>query len=178
MSYWTQATPEQLKQLQSCCKGKVVLDIGGYDASLASKLIDGGAKAVTVLDKERPTHEQNRYPAQINCQQQTFEEFIHSDKRNWEVGVLSWPINNDYAMRPAIEILKRCKTVIYLGCNLDGTQCGTQLLWQYLTTRKRITDKHERKNSLITYSAEPRPPQQQPTKEEAIGLKGTLEFSL
>jgi hypothetical protein len=178
MSYWTQATSEQLQQLTALCQGKHVLDIGGYDASLASKLIDGGAKSVTVLDKERPLHEQNRHPGKITCKQQTFEEFLAADQHTWEVGVISWPVNNDYAMRPAIEILKRCKEVAYMGCNLDGTQCGTQLLWQYLTTRKRIKNNPTRRNSLLTYAAEPRHSNQPLAKEEEIGIKGTMEFSL
>ena len=171
MSYWKRATADQLQALKTACKGKVVLDIGGFDASLANEVINGGATKVTVLDKENPTMSQNLHPGKITQHMATFAEFARNNQQNWEVGIISWPANNEFAMRPVVEILKRCKQIIYLGSNQEGTQCGTLALWEYLVTRNVEQAIETRNQQFIVYGHQPRPAGSALLKEEVDGLE-------
>lgn len=152
MSYWHRTTKEQLQEIFARCKGKTILDIGAWNADLASLLVENGAAHVTTLDKEDPVLEENRYPTKISKVIATFAEFQENyDHKVWDVGILSWPANNDYASKPIVSILKQCAFIIYIGCNQGGTQCGTPLLWKHLSTLQVLKYLPTPNNTVIVY---------------------------
>ena len=168
--YWQRISTDQMQAVQSACKNKQVLDIGAFNAALASKLIEGGARHVTTLDKEDPLFDENRFPAEISKIVATFQEFNRSHtNKNWAVGILAWPINSDYAVRPLLPILSRCKTVIYIGSNQSGSQCGTPMLWSYLSQREVLAYLPSQTNSVVIYGSQPRQTARL-IEEEELGL--------
>lgn len=62
------------------------------------------------------------------------------------VAHVSWPANYPTGL---VKILTGIPTVIYVGCNTDGTACGDRALFQYMLTRKLVKYLPDRRNTLI-----------------------------
>lgn len=152
--FWTRANEHQLRVIEDFCHGKEVLDLGGYDGSLGSRLAAAGADSVTVIDKEPTPLAGHPHVVKILA---TFREFdIQRPTHCWQTGILSWPMNNDYTMRQVLPILARCREIVYLGSNRGGTQCGTPLLWSYLVQRQIHSHIAGQSCTVIIYTDAPR----------------------
>ncbi|MCK9567560.1 hypothetical protein M0R72_01260 [Candidatus Pacearchaeota archaeon] len=134
------AQEECLKKLVA---GKVVYDLGAGDLVLAHKLLELGAAKVVAIEKE--LFFIDNVAPEIEVRQQYFQ---HMDE-DMDIAFVSWPANYDNGLR---EILKRTKTIIYLGKNTDGSMCGTPALFEYLSTRKIEEHVPSRANTFICYT--------------------------
>jgi hypothetical protein len=170
--YWERLTDQQIRLTSEFCKGRNLLDLGAGLGLLADLLIQKGAGTAICVDKENYVVKSN-HPS-IIWLHQTFAEFAaRSLGLTFEVAILSWPANNDLAMSPVVEILKRCSYVIYVGCNQGTTQCGTPYLWDYLTSREWLVSLPGKSNLLI-YGQAPRPDDQPQQQEEIDGANALL----
>lgn len=129
--------------LKKLVAGKVVYDLGAGDLVLAHKLLELGAAKVIAIEKERFFID-NVAP-DIEVRKQYFQ---HIDE-DIDIAFVSWPANYDNGLLP---VLRRTKTILYLGKNTDGSMCGTPALFKYLLTRKIEGYVPSRPNTLICYS--------------------------
>jgi len=167
--YWTNLTEDQLEQVVHFCRGKLLLDLGAGFGTLAEFLLRFGATRVLCVDKEN--HHMKSTWGEMVWSHMNFAEFSTWPlDKTFEVGIISWPTNNDMAMCPLVEILRKCASVVYIGTNKGGTQCGTPYLWEYLTSRELIVDMPGNDSSLMIYSDKPRPCGQDRTEEEIEGM--------
>lgn len=134
------AQEECLKKLVA---GKVVYDLGAGDLVLAHKLLELGTTKVVAIEKERFFIYNVAPEIEVRA-----EYFQHMDE-DIDIAFVSWPANYDNGLLP---ILKRTKTIIYLGKNTDGSSCGTPDMFLYLLTRKIEQHIPSRRNTLICYS--------------------------
>jgi hypothetical protein len=153
------AQEECLKHLVA---GKVVYDLGAGDLVLAHKLLELGAAKVVAIEKE--LFFVDNVAPEIEVRRQYFQHM----NEDIDIAFVSWPANYDNGLLP---ILKRTKTIIYLGKNTDGSMCGTPALFQYLITRKIEEHVPSRPNTLICYSEQLDKPRWHGVQEEEAALK-------
>jgi len=169
MSYGTlnAAQEECLKKL---VVGKIVYDLGAGDLVLAHKLIELGAKVIAVekenffIDNALTPNPTMQASLEIEVRQQYFQDMDD----DIDIAFVSWPDNYDNGLLP---ILKRTKTIIYLGKNTDMSMCGTPALFRYLLTRKIEEHVPARPNTLICYSEQLDKPRWMPVPEEDAALR-------
>lgn len=83
------------------------------------------------------------------------------------VAHIAWPPN---APMPGLtDILALAPTVIYVGCNTDGSSCGDTPMIKHLLGRKLVLYLPEKQNSLIIVTT-PLDRPRKPTPEEAAAL--------
>jgi hypothetical protein len=139
-----QLNEAQRELLKSFVDGKEVYDLGSGDLGLAIELVDLGASKVIAIDKENRYQSFRDIPPEIEMRSQYFSE-VYDDI---DIAFVSWPANYDNSL---LQILKKSKTILYVGKNTDGTACGTPELFRYLVTRKAIQIP-DRRNVLICYT--------------------------
>lgn len=141
---------KQAKILSAYIKGKDVLDVGCGRGELARELVRLGASSVVAIDKSIAAF------ASENVR------FVHARFSDYtdpvETAFVSWPVN--WADDGLLRILKRAKTVIYLGMNTDGTACGGRPMWEYLKTRLVLEIVPDPHNVMVVYGSDhvDRPP--------------------
>ena len=138
--------PEQRKALRPFVHERIVHDLGAGDLSLARVLLKLGAREIVAVDKETP---RARPPDKIKVVKSPFQAYTPGDL---DVAFLSWPAN--YYLRGLIRLLQKAKTVVYLGKNTDGTACGFDEMFAYLTKRQVAAHVPHPDNTLIVYTAQ------------------------
>lgn len=142
-------------------RGKIVHDLGAGDLKLSKKLVKCGALGVVAVDKEKARTKNKKI------------QFVHSDfaeMRHIQATTifLSWP-----AMEPQLglqQILNRAQTIVYLGKNTDGLQCGWPELFQGFLKRELLEYVEEDSNSLIILGKKLKVPRKATAEElAAIG---------
>jgi hypothetical protein len=164
MPYGT-LTSEQEKLVERFVRGQVVYDLGAGDLYLTCELLRLGAVRVIAIDKE----DFRRYgiPDEVVYRKMLFRDVKET---SIDTAFVSWPSNYDNGLLP---LLRRSKTIIYLGKNTDGTACGIPSMFRYLLKRKAecIPD---RKNTLICYT-DVLEASRIPLKEEEAAIVASLD---
>lgn len=138
---------------------QLVHDLGAGDLSLAADLLRLGAKQVVAIDK---APYQRKPPQRINTVTCTFENY----PAPVDIAFISWPRENfDLGL---LNIVRRARIVIYLGCNTRGNACGFPQMWQHLATRQVLSYVPEEYNSLVIYGSTPERRKYLP--EEYVGI--------
>ena len=140
---WGRLYPTQKETLRQFVEKRIVHDLGAGELELAAELARLGADVIAV-DKEVPS----RTVCGVKFIQRRFIEFDDLV----ETAFISWPTK--YGTNGLVEILKRAKTVIYLGHNLDGTCCGDADMWEHLRARQILALDPQQRNTLIVYGEE------------------------
>ena len=152
--YWNRAIEAQMDAMTEFCRDRHLLDLGGWNGSLADLLLRHGAASADVLDKSIPIIKSDH--PKIHWWQYTFAQFLDWPVRRsqFDVGLLSWPANVEAQMPALICILRSCSHIVYLGKNDGCTMCGTPRLWSYLITRSIVAHIPDRDNVLLIYGPE------------------------
>jgi hypothetical protein len=158
-------TPKMRRVLREYAENRLVYDLGAGDCKLAQQVAKY-ARSVFAVDP--------RIPGSLHTDGNivyipwTFDKFMDGVEPPYEVALVSWPLNNDRAMRTLLPILAQAATVIYIGCNTDGTACGTPDLFRYFARRTLLAEIPNRRNTMLVLGppCEPR----QLTREEHAGL--------
>ena len=167
-SYWTRATPAQLRLIEAFCAGKEIVDLGGRDGSFACHLLSAGARRATNLDHSKGLH--RIIAKNLTHHAGTFAGYHAAfPNRRWDVGILSWPVKFASIIGAVIPILNNCETVVYLGKNSASTQCGSRDLWEHLTGRDLLTHIERNVASVLIYGGAERTAEL--IQEEEWGIK-------
>jgi len=153
-------TETMAQTIRTYVEGKRVWDLGSGDFHYARELLLLGADSVLAIDKEW----RGRPPEGVTFRQ---DYFFDITPEPIEVAFISWPAN--YNLTGLIEILEQAQTVIYLGCNLDGSACGWKGLFEHLTGRELLAHVPHRRNTLLVCGRTLDVPRE-PTGEERGGL--------
>ena len=84
-----------------------------------------------------------------------------------DVAFVSWPTNT--GLPGLVDLLKKAKTVVYIGKNTDGSCCGNEDFFKYMLTRKLVRYRPNEHNTMIVVGA-PRKTPRCPTHEEFCGM--------
>lgn len=122
----------------------VVHDLGAGDLVLAADLLRLGAQQVVAIDKEPY---RKRSPQGINTVTCYFENY----PGNIDIAFVSWP--QEAFDLGLLNLIRRARTVIYLGSNTRGNACGFTQMWHYLATREVIAYVPDEYNSLVIYGS-------------------------
>jgi hypothetical protein len=137
----------------------LVHDLGAGDLSLAADLLRLGAQQVIAIDK---APYQRKPPQGINTVTCYFENY----PAPVDIAFVSWPRENfDMGL---LNLVRRARIVIYLGCNTQGSTCGFTRMWQHLATREVISYVPENYNSLVIYGSTPQQRKYLPEEYAAI----------
>jgi len=148
MSQYFHIPPEATQLLTTFTQGKNVLDIGGYTGALGSLLLkDYAAKSVCSYDKSEST------PS--NTKGLTFKNgYFNALDRNWvstfDAFTLSWPSNNNAVDCLPFKLPSQGQ-LLYIGTNFGGTACGSEGLWNYLSSLEVVAYISNPANSFIVY---------------------------
>jgi len=153
-------TEVMAQTIRTYVEGKHVWDLGSGDFHYALELMLLGARSVLAIDKEW----RERPPNGISFRQ---DYFFNITPEPIDVAFVSWPAN--HTLTGLIGILERAQTVIYLGCNLDGSACGWRGLFEHLTSRELLAHIPHRRNTLLVCGRTLDVPRE-PTGEERGGL--------
>lgn len=153
-------TDEQEAVLRQFVMGYNVHDIGAGQLGLARKLIELGAHTVTAVDRVYADFRNNNFndcapwvpplPG-ITLVGEYFEEYARHG-HFIDVAFVSWP--EVYNQDRIVDLLRGARTIIYLGSNFDGTACGSEEMFRYLSQRNVLALVPHRRNSLIVYGNE------------------------
>jgi len=146
MSYG-RPTDSQIREISKAIQGKHVHDLGAGDLYLSRKLLDWGASKITAIDSASDVPVQNvqNLIDRIHVIQKHFDDIPGT---NINTAFVSWPSNY---VNGILRLLKKASTIIYLGCNVNGTVCGTTELFEYLINREVLTHLPHTRNTLIIY---------------------------
>lgn len=137
-------TLEQELALKPHVQGQLVHDLGAGDLVVAADLLRLGTKQVVALDKETYRRKAPQGITPVTCY---FEDYPSPV----DIAFMSWPRNTfDVGL---LNICRRARLVIYLGCNTGGQACAFPHLLQHLATRQVLAHVPDRVNSLIIYSS-------------------------
>ena len=150
-------------------KDKIVIDLGAGSGRHARYMArHGGASHVHAVDKgtlgsaadhARITkYEHTPYIRLVTGAQPAPE---------YDVAFVAWPVN--YYTEGLVELCERAKTVIYLGCNYNGTACGNTKLFEHFISRELLAEVPHERNTLLILG-DPLSERRVPTFEEFGGL--------
>lgn len=123
-------------------KGRVVHDLGAGRCENSLLLLEHGAKKVIAVDKES-------MPSLRDTRLQTIRAYFDGCNFAVDVAFVAWPINTPQA--GLVPLLRRAKTVIYIGKNTDGTMCAWPGFWRSLMEREILDYVPEFMNTVIVY---------------------------
>jgi hypothetical protein len=154
--------------LRPYVKDQRVVDLGAGDCERTRVLSQLHPAALLAVDKEFPYE----YPPPDALPFKRLPgAFIDVFKRVRDfrptVAHLAWPIN--YPTPGLLNLLRLVPTVIYVGCNTDGSACGTSHLFKYLLNREVKLYMPDRRNTLIVYGCH-RKVTRMPLPEERAGM--------
>jgi predicted RNA methylase len=161
---------EQAALLKPFVAGKVVYDLGAGHLGMAQDIVRLGAKRVVAVDQIYKDPGENCWNEckpweggeNIVLKAMSFYEFIEAKRKPMRTVLVSWPFAHISRMDAELTALvEEARTLIYLGCNTDGTYCGGPLLFEEFRRRKVLAHSPNKFNSLAVYGAhstEPRPP--------------------
>lgn len=134
--------PKQAKVVSKHVRGQVVTDLGAGDLSLSKRLLKLGALHVCCIDKEDKP--KGVLPARLSYAKAYFQDM--GAESPIDVAFISWPSNYDNGL---ITLIEKARVVIYLGCNTDGSACGTPHIFRHLLRRELLDYEPHHDNSLI-----------------------------
>lgn len=162
MTGWGALSSDQAARVERTVRGRVVHDLGAGNLGFALTALRLGAARVVAVDTER--FPRVAVPGNtLELHEQTFERYLHEqvarDARfQLDVVALVWPVN--HPLPGIVPLVRRARTVVYLGKNTDGWACGGRDLWRELTHRQVSAHVPDPANDLIIYgpaAALPRP---------------------
>lgn len=157
------------KALARHVRHRVVCDLGAGDYALSKEMIDLGADHVFAFD-QRGKKLRLRH---ITPQRAKYCDLVEFDLNCKDVCVLSWPPVDPHLSREQceclIEILRGCKTIIYIGVNYGLYRCGRPMLYDYLWSREVKEYEPDSEQTLIVYGR-PVSHARPITPEEAAGI--------
>jgi len=168
MEYWN-LTDKQYGALARHVQGQVVCDIGAGTGLLAYHCVKKwGAKKVYLVEKtwfaRKDYKERFKEPLMVWLCDDINK--VQLSKKKFDVALLSWPVN--MLAIDFVSAIQRAKKIIYIGSNVEGSQCGNHPLYFWLTTRKVLEHYPYRKNTMIVY--ENLPCEREMLYEEKAGL--------
>ncbi len=137
-------TLEQELALKPHIQGQLVHDLGAGDLIIAADLLRLGAKQVVALDKDPYRKKPPQGITPVTCYFEAYPSPV-------DIAFMSWPRNTFDA--GLLNICRRARMVVYLGCNTGGRACGFPPLLQHLATRQVLAHVPDSYNSLIVYSS-------------------------
>lgn len=165
MPYGT-LTDQQLEVLGRFVTGQVVHDLGAGDLALSRTLLLQGAEKVYAVDKALPRKSPDPNIVLV-------PGYFHHYPAVPTVAFVSWPSN--YADMGLVRVVERSQRVIYLGCNTEGTSCGSLMLFEHLCQREVLAHIPDRQNTLIVYG--PATVSRKPLGEERAALTPSRVWS-
>ena len=145
---------EQEAVVRQYVAGYNVHDLGAGQLGMAQKLIELGAHTVTAIDKiysySRPPWSP---PPGVTLVGEYFEEYARHG-HFVDVALVSWPEAYNSPQAGIVTLLKEARIVIYLGSNFDGTACGSEEMFRFLSQREVLALVPNKFNSLIVYGRE------------------------
>ena len=165
-------TDEMLAFLGPLVRWEHIWDLGAGDLGHAKALFNLGAAHITAiephLDPDRAKGKAGSYLTVVPEYFQDAVPLIGTRKLGPSpphLALLAWPVQ--YFTPGILELLDAAPLVAYLGCNFNGTSCGSASLFDHLRTRELITYIQHPRNSLIVVGKElPHGVRRQPTLEE------------
>jgi hypothetical protein len=142
---WGRLDPAQSTALAAIVRGRTVHDLGCGDQTLAEKLVQLGAAAVIAVDCQPMdwTPVAGVVPVHAN-----FADYADTEPVI-DVAFVAWPDNR---VEPALlELIRRAKTVAYLGKCTDATICGWPGFFRYLLGRALVAHVPNVSNTLCVY---------------------------
>lgn len=165
-------TDEQEAVLRQFVMGFNIHDIGAGQLGMAKKLQELGAHTVTAVDKIYSHHPVVSPHPSITLVGEYFDEYANHG-HFIDVAFVSWP--EAYGQDRIVDLLRGARIVIYLGSNFDGTACGSEAMFQYLSQRNVLALVPHRWNSLIVYGNE-YPVQRRLVPEEYAALHRDRDY--
>jgi hypothetical protein len=158
--------PQMDELVRPLVQGHQVYDLGAGTLGHTHRLLSLGASSVVAVDKQpfNPALYQG-YPIQALGRIQFHQVVVPTG--GIKVALLAFPDNRP--LSGLIPLLKRCETVIYLGCNVDGTACGWPALWDYFHFREIKGHVPHPRNSLILYGRHLEESERRPLVGEEVG---------
>jgi hypothetical protein len=124
----------------------LVHDLGAGDLTLAATLLHLGAQQVIAIDQSPPRKKSQLGINTVTCSFENYPAPV-------DIAFVSWPREKfDMGL---LNLVRRARIVIYLGCNTDGRACGFLQMWQHLVTREVIEYVPDEYNSLVIYGPRP-----------------------
>ncbi len=161
-------SPLQQSALIRATGGSKIVDLGGYDGTLAIWLLRHGAGEVLVIDKEKA--ERRHKHSNLSYMRCYFAD-MPSDLTKYDTAILCWPVNYVDAMMSLIPRLFDFKRIIYIGHNDGINMSGTPALWGYLVMRKIVLHLDGYPNCVLIYGEHGRSPEAKDlVREEIVGL--------
>ncbi len=146
-------TDEMIATIRPLVQGKTVVDLGAGTCTKSRLLKEWGASVVIAVDS-------TEMPPVEGIEQQCCRFHEAELPAEIDVGFVAWPQN--YEVPGLIEILERCRVVIYLGSNYDGMINGWPGLFEHMLGRALLHDFHIKENSLVIIG-EPLSARREPT---------------
>lgn len=140
---WGRFSEEQQRVIKPFIRGRVIYDLGCGQGHLSVAMAKLGAKRVVAVDG-RCKRDRRQHP-----KVEHMEAYFHEFDCKVGTALVSWPLPGGDSDLAAI--VSRVKTVIYLGCNLDGRLCGTPRFWDHVTWRSVLAHVPHKRNTLIVY---------------------------
>jgi hypothetical protein len=130
---------------------KCLLDLGGLDGTLGLKLLSLGATKVTSFDKECVEEFSTKkvHPF-LEFKSGYFNELSQEYTSKFDGFSLSWPANAS-SLDIIPRILPSKGQLLYIGHNFDGTACGSNGLWSWLTSKHIVAHHSAISNTIILY---------------------------
>ena len=164
--------------LRPLVAGKTVWDMGAGDLSKSKLLLKLGAKKVCAVDRRHPgntsllfVEHSTRIPKGISFVRKSFNEIDASDL-SIEVAFVSWPLNCN--LPGLVSLAMRSETVIYIGCNFNGTQCGFPAFYRHLLHRELVAHVPNKRNVLVAVKGPERASVRKPTPEEWAAMDSSV----
>jgi hypothetical protein len=174
-------------------KDKTVFDLGAGDFSLSRCLVDLGAQKVFAIERATRAGGMLEYGSpyeKVTVLGSSLRSLarigrFHRRAKTGKSGLVSSdPVETAFVSWPSVEGGKMCrrpdyslldpvrkaKTVIYLGNNMDGTVCGSPKLYKHLSRRQVLAHAPERRNTLIVYGRLLRGQERALLPEERAGI--------
>src|ERR1700677_837613 len=127
---WGRLDTAQAEALAAVVRGRTVHDLGCGDRVLSEAIVRLGAVEVIAVDRRQRTDWE---PApSVTSVRANFDEYAITDPVI-DVAFVSWPVTR---VEPSLlELLRRAKTVAYLGKCTDGVICGWPGLFRHFLGR-------------------------------------------
>ena len=85
-------------------------------------------------------------PSKVKLVGELFEQYA-ARKPRIAVAFVSWP--EQYSSPESL--VETAPVVVYVGCNFDGTACGSFRFWHHLVRRDLLVSYHDRVETMLIY---------------------------
>lgn len=152
---------DQWQAIYRTVNGRHVHDFGCGVGAFTRVLEQAGALSAVGIDSDEMfmrTASKHLSTAVTKFVCADFADYNEQHPEDFDVGIVSWPVN--WFNHGLVQLIQRCKTVIYIGKNTDLTASGGPELFRHLVTRRVIEYLPDFTNTLCVYGEvleEPRP---------------------